>query len=148
MSLRITPLTLDEANALITRWHRHHGPVPGCKFCIAVADLDGFHGVAIVGRPVARSLDDSWTLEVNRLATDGTKNACSQLYGAAWRAARAMGYTRLITYILDSEPGTSLKAAGWKLVGKTKGGNWNTPARPRVDTAAVLAGQKQLWEAA
>lgn len=75
-------------------------------------------GVAIVGRPVSRHLDDGWTLEVNRLCTDGSRNACSALYAAAWRAARAMGYKRLVTYILESENGASLRAAGWKCVGR------------------------------
>lgn len=107
--------------------------------------MDTIVGVAIVGRPVARTLDDGWTLEVTRVATDGTKNACSALYASAWRAARAMGYQRLITYTLPSEGGASLRAAGWRTVHRTKGGNWNTPARPRVDTEARLAGQKQLW---
>ena len=76
----IIPMTLEEANAFVEKWHRHHGPVPGCKFCIGVGD-DHVCGVAIVGRPVARMLDDGWTLEVNRTCTDGTKNANSMLYG-------------------------------------------------------------------
>lgn len=81
-------------------------------------------GVAIVGRPVSRYLDDGWTLEVNRLCTDGTKNACSFLYFAAWRVAKNLGYKKLITYILDSENGASLKASGWKCVGKCGGKCW------------------------
>ena len=90
-------------------------------------------GCAISGRPVARYLDDGWTLEVNRCCTDGTRNACSMLYAAAWRAARAMGYHKLITYILDTEPGTSLKAAGWKCVGQAGGLRWTGKRRPEVD---------------
>jgi hypothetical protein len=89
--------------------------------------------VVTVGRPVARHLDDGWTLEVTRLCTDGTKNACSLLYAAAWRAARAMGYRRIGTYILDTETGTSLTASGWKCLGKAGGGSWSVPSRPRVD---------------
>lgn len=90
-------------------------------------------GVAIVGRPVSRYLDDGWTLEVNRLCTDGTRNACSFLYSAAWRAARNMGYKRLVTYILDTETGTSLNAAGWKCVGEAGGKRWTGVRRPEVD---------------
>lgn len=132
--LFIVPCGLDEANAFVEQRHRHHHPVPGAKFCIAVSDERGVvRGVAIVGRPVARMLDDGLTLEVNRVATDGCPNACSALYGACRRAAFALGYRKLITYILDTEPGTSLKASGWKLIGEVRGRSWNTPTRPRVD---------------
>jgi len=120
--VNVTPIEFAEACAFVRQWHRHHAPPQGHKFSIA-ASVDGeVVGVAIVGRPVSRMLQDGWTLEVTRLATDGTKNACSFLYGAAWRAARGLGFRRLITYILDSEPGTSLRAAGWRLVGTTQGG--------------------------
>ena len=103
--LTIVPITLREANEFVRRHHRHHKPVPGCKFCIAVADREKIVGVAIVGRPVSRILDDGWTLEVNRTCTNGTKNANSMLYAAAWRAAKALGYKRLITYTLLEESG-------------------------------------------
>lgn len=132
-ALTIVPMDFSEANAFVEQFHRHHKPMPGCKFSIGVSDGEKIVGVAMVGRPVGRRLDDGWTLEVNRVATDGTKNACSILYAASWRAARAMGYRKLITYILDTEPGTSLKAAGWKCLGATRGGSWNVPSRPRVD---------------
>lgn len=148
MSLRVTPIDLAEANAFVAVHHRHHKPVPGAKFCIAASAGETVHGVAIVGRPVARMSDDGLTLEVNRCCTDGTRNACSLLYGAAWRAARALGYTRLITYTLPAEGGASLRGAGWRLLGLRGGGNWNVPSRPRVDTAEMLRGQKLLWEAA
>ena len=152
MTLLITPIGLDEANAFVEMHHRHHRPVPGCKFSLAVSDAAGaVRGVAIVGRPVARGADDSWTLEVNRVCTDGARNACSMLYGAAWRAAKALGYRRLITYTLPEEGGASLRAAGWHLIGergRTGARNWNTPSRPRIDTAELLRGQKLLWEAA
>lgn len=118
MALKIVPISLRGANAYVRDHHRHHKPTVGHKFSIACADGQEIVGVAIVGRPVSRHLDDYWTLEVNRLCTDGTRNACSMLYAAAWRVARAMGYKRLITYILESEPGTSLKAVGWKCMGK------------------------------
>lgn len=149
MSLQVTPLSFAEANAFVSALHRHHKPVVGCKFCLAVSEDGGMvRGVAIVGRPVARHLDDGWTLEVNRCCTDGTRNVCSMLYGACWRAAKALGYRRLITYTLPEEGGASLRAAGWKLLGERGGGNWNVKSRPRVDTAEKLQGQKLLWEAA
>lgn len=91
MSLEVCPMTLKEANAFVEQHHRHHKPVVGHKFSIGCTDGKEIVGVAIVGRPVSRHLDDGWTLEVNRLCTDGTHNACSMLYAAAWRAARAMG---------------------------------------------------------
>jgi hypothetical protein len=146
--VKVTPIALDEANAFVSLHHRHHKPVPGCKFSIAVSEGDVVHGVVIVGRPVARMLDDGWTLEVNRCCTDGSRNACSMLYGAAWRAAKALGYTRLITYTLPEEGGASLKASGWKCLGLRGGGNWNVPSRPRIDIAEKMQGQKLLWEAA
>ena len=149
--MQITPVALDEANAFVSVHHRHHKPVPGAKFCIAASDGATVHGVAIVGRPVARMSDDGLTLEVNRCCTDGTPNACSMLYGAAWRAAKALGYRRLVTYTLPEEGGASLRASGWRLLGLrgTPGGrNWNCASRPRVDTAELLLGQKLLWEAA
>lgn len=147
MSLEVTPINLDEANAFVARHHRHHKPVPGAKFSLAVSDEAGeVRGVAIVGRPVARMSDNGWTLEVNRCCTDGARNACSMLYGAAWRAARALGYRRLITYTLPEEGGASLRATGWRLLGKAGGGSWNRKSRPRVDTAPTQI--KLLWEAA
>ncbi len=148
MTLQITPIGLAEANALVSVWHRHNKPVPGAKFSIAVSDADRVVGVAIVGRPVSRMIDDGWTLEVNRCCTDGTRNACSALYGASWRAAKAMGYRRLITYSLPDEGGASLRGAGWTLIGLRGGGNWNRKSRPRVDTAEILQNQKLLWQAA
>lgn len=133
--LEIVPISLAEANAFVERNHRHHGPVTGHKFSVAVANMETGEivGVAIVGRPVARYLDDGWTLEVNRCCTDGTYNACSMLYAAAWRAARAMGYKKLVTYILDTENGASLKAAGYKCIGKAGGLRWTGVRRPEVD---------------
>ena len=145
--LTVTPINLDEANAFVSQHHRHHKPVPGAKFCVAVSEDDVVRGVAIVGRPVARMSDTGFTLEVNRCCTDGARNACSMLYGAAWRAARALGYLRLITYTLPEEGGASLRASGWKCIGERGGGNWNCKSRPRIDTAELLQGQKLLWEA-
>jgi hypothetical protein len=146
--LAVVPCPLDEANAFVKQHHRHHGKAVGHRFSLAVADEAGeVRGVAIVGRPVARMLDDGWTLEVTRVAVrDGSPNACSALYAAAWRAARALGYRRLVTYTLDTEPGTSLRAAGWRLVGEAGGGPWSRPSRPRVDKHPLQG--KFRWEAA
>jgi hypothetical protein len=131
--LRIVPIEFAEACAFVRQHHRHHRPPQGHKFSIAVAIDDKVVGVAIVGRPVSRRLDNGWVLEVTRLCTDGTPNACSMLYAACWRVVREMGYRELITYILDTENGTSLRAAGWILLGKAGGKSWNVPSRPRVD---------------
>ena len=98
----------------------------------------------MAGRPVSRRLDDGFTLEINRICTDGTRNACSKLYGACMRAGKAMGYTKFITYTLPSEGGASLRATGWELVGEAGGGNWNSKNRPRVDTE--LDQLKLKWE--
>lgn len=145
--MEVTPINLKEANAFVAKLHRHHKPVPGCKFCVAVSNNGQVVGIAIVGRPVSRHLDDGWTLEVNRCCTDGTRNACSMLYGSSWKVAKALGYKRLITYTLPEEGGASLRGAGWTLIGHRGGGNWNSATRPRVDTAEILRGQKLLWEA-
>jgi hypothetical protein len=143
--LTIMPCTLDDANVFVKRHHRHHGPVVGHKFSLGVVDTtDRLRGVAIVGRPVARWLDDGMTLEVTRVATDGCKNACSMLYGACRRAAFALGYRRLVTYVLHSEAGTSLTAAGWKCLGTAGGGSWRRASRPRIDRHPLQ--QKFRWE--
>ena len=143
--MTVVPITLAEANQFVRQHHRHHAPVPGCKFCVAVADDDGqVRGVAIVGRPVARLLDDGWTLEVNRTCTDGAKNANSMLYGACRRVAFGLGYRKLITYTLPEEGGASLNAAGWKCIGEAGGGTWNRKARPRVDLHPLQT--KLRWE--
>lgn len=104
-------------------------------------------GVVTVGRPVARHVDDGWTLEVTRYCTDSTPHVASKLYAAAWRATRALGFRRLITYTLASETGTSLKASGWRIIGQTaaRPKGWNAPSRPRTVKAPTEA--KTLWEA-
>jgi hypothetical protein len=144
MPLELQPIDFAEACEFIRRHHRHHLPPQGHKYSIAVNDGEKVVGVITVGRPVARLLDDGWTLEVTRCCTDGTKNAASMLYAAAWRAARALGYKRLVTYTLMSEPGTSLKAAGWKKIGEAGGGTWNRQHRPRVDKYPTQS--KLRWE--
>ncbi len=142
--MKIIPLDLAEANKLVERWHRHHLPTLGHKFSLGVVKEGKIVGGVIVGRPVARKLDNGLTLEVLRCVTDGTKNACSALYGASWRVARAMGYERIITYTLKDESGSSVAGAGWKFLYHTPGRSWSVPSRPRVDTHPL--GQKSLWE--
>lgn len=142
--LSIIPIFQAEAFAFIKAHHRHHRPPVGSIFQIAASDGEKIVGVAVVGRPVARKLQDGYTAEVSRLCSDGSKNVCSMLYAASWRIAREMGYRRLITYILDTEPGTTLKAAGWRLIGERGGLSWNVPSRPRVDKCP--AQKKILFE--
>lgn len=146
MSLNLQPVELEEAKEFVRRHHRHHRPPVGHKFSIGVNDGEKVVGVAIVGRPVSRHLDNGTTLEVTRCCTDGTPHVASKLYAAAWRATKALGYQRLITYTLKDETGVSLKAAGWKVLYQTQGGSWSCPSRPRVDKHPT--GQKMLWEAA
>lgn len=143
--LRVIPCNLDEANAFVTEYHRHHGRVVGHKFSLAVVDdSNAIRGVAIVGRPVSRRLDDGLTLEVTRVATDGCRNACSALYGACRRAAFALGYMRLVTYTLASENGVSLVAAGWRVIAASAGGTWRRSTRPRVDKHPLQ--RKLRWQ--
>jgi hypothetical protein len=145
--LEIQPITYREACRFIAEHHRHHKPPQGYLFGLAINDGETVVGVATVGRPVARMFQNGYTAEVTRLCVmEGHKNGCSMLYAACWRAARSMGYRRLITYILSTESGVSLKASGWKEIGKTEGGSWDRPSRPRVDKSPTI--QKILWEAA
>jgi hypothetical protein len=114
MSLKIVPVTFKQAGAFVAALHRHNKPPRGHKFSIGAANDNGkLVGVAMAGRPVARHFDDGATLEVNRTCTDGSHNVNSLLYGAIWRAAKAMGYTRCITYTQHDESGASLRAVGW-----------------------------------
>lgn len=144
MKLHIVPVELRQANAFIESLHRHHKPVTGWKFGIGIADETGLRGVATIGRPVARLLCDGWTLEVNRCCTDGVKNGCSMLYGAARRICRELGFKTLITYTLPEEGGVSLRASGWKCLGETGGGSWNRKNRHRLDQHPTQA--KIKWE--
>ena len=147
MSLVLVPITIKDARAFVRRFHRHHDPPHKCRFAVACARENAEEpcGVSIIGDPVSRLLDTGWTAEVLRCATDGTPNACSMLYGASWRAARALGYRRLVTYTLSTEPGTSLRASGWKSIGECGGGSWDRPSRPRVDHYPTQI--KIKWEA-
>lgn len=145
MMLSLVPMNREDANAFVEQHHRHHKPVVGHIFAIGAAVGQQVVGVCIVGRPVARRLQDGWTAEVTRVATDGTRNACSFLYGAAWRVARSLGYRRLVTYTLPHEGGASLRGAGWRCLGEAGGGSWSRTERPRVDRAPTQT--KIRWEA-
>lgn len=128
--MKIVPLSLRQANALVGRLHRHHKPARGCRFALGAEHEGELVGAVIVGRPVSRGSDQWSVAEVTRLVTDGSRNACSMLYQAAARTAREMGFEKIQTYILSSEPGTSLKAAGWVHEADTRGGQWeHTSAR-------------------
>ena len=131
-ALRVQPIALRDANQFIAAHHRHARPVIAHKWSIGLwAGLLDLRGVAIVARPVSRALDDGQTVEVSRLATDGTRNACSMLYAAACREARRRGYQRVITYTLATETGASLKASGFRAVAHVKGRQWDNPSRRR-----------------
>ena len=142
--LQLAPISLHEANAFVQAHHRHHRPVTGHKFSITALQNGRIVGVVIVARPVARVRDDGLTLEVTRLCSDGTRNVCSFLYGAAARACFALGYRRIGTYTLTGEGGASLRASGWKLIGERRGGSWSRPSRRRTDRHPTQ--RKLLWE--
>ena len=153
MSLELVPVTLREANDFVEQHHRHNGRTVrnGGKFAIGCGNDDGLAGVAIVGRPLARMLDDGWTAEVLRVCVspDALKNAPSMLYGASWRAWRAMGGKRLVTYTLQSESGASLRGAGWSIVAECRGhkNGWNRANRVRA-WQPIYGQQKFRWEVA
>ena len=146
VNLTLIPLELVEANEIVQRYHRHHFPVIGHRFSIGVAKDDGeLVGAAICGRPVARLVSKRLVLEITRLVTDGTPNACSMLYAACARIARSMGYQRIQTFILENEPGTSLIASGWEYsVGESGGGSWTRESKPNRRQDQPL-GPKARW---
>ena len=144
-ALRATPVTLRKARAFVDDYHPTHAAPQGGLFAIAASTGDTIVGVVIVGRPIARMLCDGYSAEVTRLCTDGQPNARSLLFAAAWRAARAMGYLRLITYTLPGEGYVPLRAAGWRCIGKAGGGTWSRADRPRIDAHPTQ--QKVRWEA-
>ena len=146
--MRVVPVKHAEANEFVRRLHRHSRPTVGAIYCVGVADDSGLRGVAICGRPVARRLDDGETVEILRVATDGAKNACSMLYGACKRAAKALGYRRVITYTLPQEGGASLKASGFAFDGDAGGSSSMWHSRPRRTAQPVgddLVGGKWRW---
>ena len=137
---------MEQAKSYVEQLHRHHRPSTSGRYALAVADETGaVRGVAMIGRPVARLLDDGWTLEVNRVAVDGCPNACSALYGASLRLAKALGYSRLITYTRADESGSSLRGAGWMSEGEIRARSWDTPGRRRVDKTEIV--RRQRWSA-
>lgn len=141
--MHLKPITLRGANAYIAEHHRHHKPARGCISCVSVVEGGTLCGVAVIGRPVARMLDDGYTAEVTRCCTNGEGNAPSKLYRAAWRAVKALGYRRLVTYTLGSEEGASLRGAGFVNEGKAGGGSWSRTSRQRTDTHPLE--EKQRW---
>jgi len=146
MSLIIKPIELKQANELVSQLHRHHKPVQGHRYSVGAYDTvtNKFVGAATVGRPVARHLDQSKIVEVTRLVTDGTKNACSILYSACARVAKELGYEKIQTYILDIEPGTSLIASGWICEDADCGGGFGWHSRDgRTFDQPVC--KKQRW---
>jgi len=149
LKYELQPITLHEAKDFVNKHHRHNVAPVGHKYSIGLNDGEKLIGVVIVGRPIARLNDDGLTLEVLRVCIlEGYKDANSKLYAAAWRVAKNLGYKRLITYTLKSEPGTSLRAAGWKIIGETtkRPNGWNTPSRPRTMPDKYPTEQKLIWE--
>jgi hypothetical protein len=148
MSLHLVPVSTAVANECVTRWHRHNAPPLTSTIRVGAATEDGtLVAVGLAGRPVARHYDDGQTLEVTRVSSDGTKNATSMLYAALTRAGFALGYTRIITYTQADESGSSLRAAGWRVVAeRPKRKGWSTPSRPRND-ARYMTSARTLWEA-
>lgn len=142
MILRIAPITLRAANAFVALHHSHHPPVRGCCFCVSCYEGERLCGVAIVGRPVARRLDDGQTFEITRVCTDRTRHVASKLVAASTRVARELGYTRGVSYVLETEAGTSYRAAGWRDAGAAGGGSWHCSSRPRREPLADLLGLK------
>jgi len=147
--LYLVPVTFADACGFVAMWHRHLGPPVGHKWSVGVSDETGMlRGVAIVGRPVARSFDDGSTVELTRCATDGTPNVASMLYAAGWRAASAMGYRRLVTMTQAGESGSSLRAAGYRIVAERPARRgWSCLSRPR-DGRGADGVPRTLWEAA
>ena len=141
--MRAIPIELKQANEFVDSLHRHHPSVHRDKFRIGCEENGKLVGVAQLARPVSRVLDNGKTIEVVRLCTDGTPNACSFLYAKAARIAKEMGYEKIITYILCSECGSSLKACGWIKEADTAGHSWDCKSRPR-NTAAPIC-NKQRW---
>lgn len=151
MKLKLQPTTLRKANEFVESFHRHSKPCRGARFCLQALYNEEVVGIAIIGRPVARKLDDGLTAEVNRVCVLPTapKNTCSFLYGRAWRVWQQMGGERMITYTLQDESGSSLRGAGWKILGETKPSNtrkgWLT--RENREKQFVYEKAKYRWHA-
>lgn len=148
MTIELSPIKQADAFAFIAKHHRHHKPPVGSLWQHSVVDESGnVVGVCVVGRPVARMLDDGLTVEVTRLCTLGHDNACSMLYSAARRTAIDKGYRRGITYILNTESGGSLRASGWHMLWESKGGSWSVLSRPREDKHPLIPKVAYGWGA-
>jgi len=150
-TIRLVPTSIKAANRLVAKWHRHNEPIQGGYFAAAVESGGDVVGVAIVGHPIGRNAMDGFTCEITRVATDGTYNACSMLYGACCRAAKALGYRKVITKTGVDEPGTSLKAAGFVEVGLGSNDTWDRPKRRRIQEdmfgrKSRPDGPKRRWE--
>ena len=150
MSLTAVPMTRDEAQAFIASFHRHNRPPIGGLFQVGASDGDRLVGVAMAGRPVARGLQDSTTIEVIRccVVDDAPKGTPSFLYNSLWRAARALGWRRAVTYTLASESGASLRGAGWKVIAELRGRDPDQIARQSRarDWQPIYGQQKLRWE--
>jgi hypothetical protein len=144
-ALKVRPMTLRAARAYVTEHHRHHRAPQGGLFAVGVEAGGVLVGCAIVGKPVARMLNDDLTVEITRCCTDGTRNACSFLYRVCVRVAHAMGYRRVLTYTLASESGASLRGAGFEVTANSGGGSWSRPSRSRIDKHPTQ--MKLRWEA-
>lgn len=147
MGLEVIPVTIRFANDFVGKHHRHNKPTQGAKFAIGAMHDGEVVGVAIVGRPISRMLDDGMTVEVTRVCVldDAPKNTCSFLYGRCWRIWQQMGGKRMVTYTLQTEPGSSLKGAGWKIAGEVKPKGWDMPNRQR-NWQEVYGQTKFRWE--
>jgi len=148
--MEIRPITLKVAKEFILRHHRHNKPPTGWKFGVGLYNGDELIGVATAGRPIARHFDDGFTIEVNRSCTDGTKNANSMLYGAVWRAAKAMGYKKCITYTQGDESGSSLKASGFiKVKDLPERKSWRDSSKKHQGNRCSIGNggvERVLWE--
>ncbi len=152
MSLHAVPMTQREANEFVAAFHRHNKPVRFAVFQVGASDGERLVGVAIAGRPIARMLEDGVTAEVLRCCVldDAPKGTCSFLYGACWRAAKALGWRKLVTYTLQSESGASMRGAGWTLIGeatKAPAAGWSRSGRER-EWQSIYGQQKLRWEVA
>ena len=148
MKLEVVPISLKEACEFVGNFHRHNKPPQGGKFAIAAAYDNSIVGVAIVGRPVSATFQDSLTAEVSRVCVldHAPKNSCSFLYGKCWRIWQQMGGKRMVTYTLQEESGSSLRGAGWKIMGEVAPQTWNRPNRQR-DWQPIYGQLKFRWEA-
>ena len=144
--MKAVPIELKEANAYIDKYHRHHKPVTRDKFRVGCEEDGELVGVIQVGRPLSRRLCDGFTLEVVRCCTNGRPNVASFLYSRAARIAKELGYKKIITYILESEHGSSLKASGWECeLSECGGGSWSVPSRPREQTQLTIFGEEEKY---